>query len=498
MTVPLVEETSPGRASPSPDAAWTAVLEKARPELPDSAYTMWFAELEAAGLAGEVLELFAPSDFVKHWLASHYMDVLTTATREVLGPEATVRITTDPAAGELASSGGEAGDVGRDEASTAEAGRQAIAKSARGGRRARASADRSQTTLDQALAEDVPAFPDRYTFDTFVSGPSNKFAHAAAMAVAEASPSKVYNPLFVYGGVGLGKTHLLFAIGDHMMRLAPRTRVRYVTSESFMTEFIKAVRERHGYLFQRQYRDIDVLLLDDVQFLARAEETQTEFFHTFNHLHQHERQIVIASDRPPQELGGIEERLRSRFRSGLVVDVQPPDLETRIAILQMKALRDNIAAPDDVLHFIASKFDSNIRELDGALLRVAAFASLTRQPVDLTLTERALEDLIPESGQEISPSAILEETAKYFGLRPEDLLSKSRSRPLTTARHVAMYLLRELTGLSLIKIGEYFNRDHTTALHGIKKIESLISARGSIYRQVQELTKKIRARSRGA
>ncbi|HEX8100872.1 MAG TPA: chromosomal replication initiator protein DnaA, partial [Actinomycetota bacterium] len=255
-------------------------------------------------------------------------------------------------------------------------------------------------------------------------------------------------------------------------------------------------RERRGYIFQRQYRDVDVLLLDDVQFLARAEETQTEFFHTFNHLHQYERQIVIASDRPPQELGGIEERLRSRFRSGLVVDIQPPDLETRIAILQLKAIHDGLTMPDEVLHFIASKFEDNIRELEGALLRVAAFASLSRKAVDLRLAEESLEDLIPESGQEILPVTILEETAGYFGLTAEDLVSKSRSRPMTTARHMAMYLLRELTGLSLIKIGERFERDHTTAIHGIRKIESLMPARGSVYRQVQELTKRIRAKSR--
>jgi chromosomal replication initiator protein len=390
----------------------------------------------------------------------------------VLGPSARVRLRTAPAAA----------------AATRPDGAAAAAEHG----------DHHQLTLDReaGLPANAP-LQDRYTFDTFVPGPSNKFAHAAALAVAEAPPSKAYNPLFVYGGVGLGKTHLLVAIAHHMATLAPRTRIRYVTSESFVTEFIKSVRERRGYQFQRQYRDVDVLLLDDVQFLARAEETQTEFFHTFNHLHQHERQIVIASDRPPQELGGIEERLRSRFRSGLVVDVQPPDLETRIAILQLKADRDHAPAPDEVLHFIASKFDSNIRELEGALLRVNAFASISRQPVDLALAERALADLIPDSGQEITPVVILEETAAYFGLERGDLVSKSRSRPLTTARHMAMYLLRELTDLSLIKIGEKFDRDHTTALHGIKKIEALMAARGSVYRQVEELTKKIKARSRG-
>ena len=478
-------------------AAWAAVRERVRAEVPDGIFSMWIADVVEGTLSGSTLELLAPSDFVRGWLVGHHLDLLTAATRSVLGPEAAVRVVADPgldadgpAAAASAAISASAGDPS---AALAEP----TAPRARRGRRGAPAPDPAQASLDDAL-EGPSRFPERYSFDAFVPGPSNKFAHAAAMAVAEAPPSRVYNPLFIYGGVGLGKTHLLMAIGQHMMRLSPRIRVRYVTSESFMTEFIRAVRERRGYLFQRQFRDVEVLLLDDVQFLARAEETQTEFFHTFNHLHQNERQIVIASDRPPQELGGIEERLRSRFRSGLVVDVQPPDLETRIAILQLKAIRDRLAVPDEVLHFIASRFESNIRELEGALLRVAAFSSLSRQPIDLVLAERALEDLIPESGREISASLILEETAAYFGLSQEDLLSKSRSRPLTTARHVAMYLLREMTGLSLIKIGETFDRDHTTALHGIKKVEALMPARGSTYRQVQELTKKIRARSRTA
>jgi chromosomal replication initiator protein len=455
--------------------------------LSEASFKLWFADLDPGDLTGGVLELIAPSHYIKRWLSGHYMDLISGSVRETLGPGVRVQLLSRPAQAPTTTG---AGPDPLAQGSLLEGGgfedRPPVSR--------HKAASTHQATLDQALA--APPFPDRYTFETFVPGPSNKFAHAAALAVAEAPPSKAYNPVFVYGGVGLGKTHLLFAIANHVWQLAPRTRVRYVTSESFMTEFIKSVRERRGYQFQRQYRDVDVLLLDDVQFLGRAEETQTEFFHTFNHLHQHERQIVIASDRPPQELGGIEERLRSRFRSGLVVDVQPPDLETRIAILQLKALRDKLAVPDDVLHFIASKFESNIRELEGALLRVAAFASLSRQATDLPLAERALEDLIPELGQEIPPALILEQTAEYFGLGPGDLISKSRSRPLTTARHVAMYLLRELTGLSLIKIGELFNRDHTTALHGIKKIEGLMPARGSTYKQVQELTKKIRASSR--
>jgi chromosomal replication initiator protein len=275
-------------------------------------------------------------------------------------------------------------------------------------------------------------------------------------------------------------------------------RAKYVTSETFVTEFIKSIRDGQGYLFQRRYRDVDVLLVDDIQFLARAEETQTEFFHTFNTLHGGERQIVIASDRPPQELSGLAERLRNRFRWGLIVDVQPPNLETRIAILQAKLLRDGLRIPDNVSHFIAQRFDANIRELEGALLRVVAFASLSRQPVDLALAERALEDLLPQGGQQVPADTIMAETADYFGLKREDLVSKSRSRPLTQARHMAMYLMRELTGLSLIKIGELFERDHSTALHGIKRIETLMPNRDTVYRQVQEITKRINARTRAA
>jgi chromosomal replication initiator protein len=454
-------------------------MDRARRDLPEAAFNMWFADLAPGELKGEVLELLAPTSYVRNWLAGHHMDLISTAVRQVLGPQAKIRIKVvkpPPAREAAVAAGGPSGRTAAD------------------GRRKKGGASTGQASLDDAMASSP--FPDRYSFDAFVTGPSNKFAHAAALAVSEAPPSKAYNPVFIYGGVGLGKTHLLFAIGNHMWRLSPGIRVRYVTSESFMTEFIKAVRERRGYLFQRQYRDVDVLLLDDVQFLARAEETQTEFFHTFNHLHQHERQIVIASDRPPKELGGIEERLQSRFSSGLVVDVQPPDLETRIAILQLKAIRDSLAVPDDVQHFIASKFENNIRELEGALLRVAAFASLSHRAIDLALAERALEDLLPETGQEVLPVVILEETAAFFGLEPDDLASKSRSRPLTTARHIAMYLLRELTGLSLIRIGEHFDRDHTTVMHGIRKVESLMKSRGSVYRQVQELTKRIRARAR--
>jgi chromosomal replication initiator protein len=281
-----------------------------------------------------------------------------------------------------------------------------------------------------------------------------------------------------------------------MLRLSPRLRVKYVTSEHFMAEFIKAVRERQGYQFAARHRDVDVLLVDDIQFLAKREETQTEFFHTFNALHEKERQIVIASDRPPQELG-MEDRLQSRFRLGLCVDVQPPDLETRIAILQLKAQREAVHVPDPVIEFIASRLDQNIRELEGALVRVVAWSDLTGHAITTELAEQALSDLLPQAEAEIPPQLILEESAKYFGLSVEDLVSPNRSRPLTTARHVAMYLMRECSGQSLVKIGDTFGgRDHTTARHGILKIERDMRARNTTYRQVQDLSRIIRNRAR--
>jgi chromosomal replication initiator protein len=448
---------------PTAEAVWAGVIERAKTELPDSSFSMWFSDVRPGPLEGGVLELLAPSDYVRDWLARHYMDLIQRGAQEAAGRSIRVHLVAE-----------------RLPAREPEPERPAGAR--------------------QPAPEDAVGlgFPGRYTFDSFVPGASNRFAHAAAMAVAEAPPSKAYNPLFVYGGVGLGKTHLLFAIANHMVRLSPGLRCKYVSSETFVTEFIKAVRERQGYQFQRRYRDIDVLLVDDIQFLARAEETQTEFFHTFNALHGAERQIVIASDRQPQELAGMEERLRNRFRWGLCVDVQPPDLETRIAILQLKAHRDGLVVPDDVLELIASRFEQNIRELEGALLRVVAFASLLHQPVSVEIAERALEDLLPQTGGEISPDFILEETASYFSVTRADLSGKSRSRQLTTARHVAMYLARECTGLSLIKIGELFDRDHTTVLHGIKKIETLMRARGSLYTQVQNLSRKIRSKPQGS
>jgi chromosomal replication initiator protein len=458
---------------------WSAVLERARVELPETTFLMWFTDVRPVRLEGEVLSLAVPSQFVRERLQHNHLSLIEGTAQEASGRHVKIDMVVDEAIRHQEP--GFAPDLTPPPPAAFAVG----------------AARRPDTAPRRAQAPGLP-FPN-YTFDAFVPGPSSRFAHAAAMAVAEAPLSTAYNPLFIYGGTGLGKTHLLVAIGHHIWRLTPDTRIKYVTSEQFVTEFIKAVRERQGDAFRHKFREVDILLVDDIQFLAKREETQTEFFHTFNHLHGAGRQIVIASDRPPHELSGLEERLVSRFRWGLCVDVQPPDLETRIAILQLKAERENIpTVPPDVIEFVASKFDQSVRELEGALVRVVAWSELTRQPIDIQLAERALQDLIPQTEHEIPPPLILEETASYFQLSTGDLVSKSRSRPLTQARHIAMYLMRECTGLSLVKIGEIFGgRDHTTALHGIKKVEDEMRSRDDTFRHVQDLTRSIRSRVRG-
>jgi chromosomal replication initiator protein len=337
----------------------------------------------------------------------------------------------------------------------------------------------------------------KYTFETFVIGSSNRFAHAAAVAVAEA-PAKAYNPLFIYGDSGLGKTHLLHAIGHYAQSLYQGVRVRYVSSEEFTNDFINMIRDGKQDGFRRRYRDVDVLLVDDIQFLENKEGTQEEFFHTFNTLHNASKQIVISSDRAPKRLVTLEDRLRSRFEWGLLTDVQPPELETRIAILRKKAVQEGLNAPPEALEYIASRISTNIRELEGALIRVTAFASLNRQSVDLQLAEIVLKDLIPEAqGPEITAATIMGQTASYFGLSIDDLCGTSRSRVLVTARQIAMYLCRELTDLSLPKIGQQFGgRDHTTVMHADRKIRSLMAERRSIYNQVTELTNRIKQQAR--
>ena len=333
----------------------------------------------------------------------------------------------------------------------------------------------------------------KYTFETFVIGSSNRFAHAAAIAVAE-SPGKSYNPLTIYGDSGLGKTHLLHALGHYVRNYFDAVRVRYVSTEELTNDFINAISQNKGAEFRQRYRDVDVLLIDDIQFLEGKEQTQEEFFHTFNTLHNAEKQIVMTSDRPPKLLENLEPRLRSRFGWGLITDVQPPDLETRIAILRKKAAQERLVVGPEVLEFIASKIQTNIRELEGALIRVTAFASLNRQQVDLALAEIVLKDLIPEGGEaQITSGMIMGQTASYFDISIEDLCGPSRTQQLSNARQIAMYLCRELTELSLPKIGQQFGgRDHTTVMHADRKIRTLMAERRSVFNQVTELTNRIK------
>jgi chromosomal replication initiator protein len=453
--------------------------------LADSAVTpqqrAWLRTTRPLGLVEDTALLAVPNEFAKDVLETRLRPLITTALSRQLGREIRVAVTVEPPP---PPPGPELG---------------------------------SRDALDTVIEDTVPgmswplvggssrspgrAEPARlnpkYTFETFVIGSSNRFAHAAAVAVAEA-PAKAYNPLFIYGDSGLGKTHLLHAIGHYAQRLFQHARVRYVSSEEFTNDFINSLRDDKQSAFQKRYRDNDILLVDDIQFLENKERTQEEFFHTFNTLHNANKQIVISSDRPPKQLSTLEDRLRTRFEWGLITDVQPPDLETRIAILRKKAAQERLNAPPDVLEFIASKIQSNIRELEGALIRVTAFASLNRQGVDLPLAEIVLKDLIPESGgPEITAASIIAATAEYFSVSIEDLCGQSRSRVLVTARQIAMYLCRELTDLSLPKIGQTFGgRDHTTVMHADRKIRSLMAERRSIFNQVTELTNRIKNRAR--
>jgi chromosomal replication initiator protein len=349
--------------------------------------------------------------------------------------------------------------------------------------------------LDTDDGYDSP-LSQRYTFDAFVIGPSNRLAHAAALAVAEA-PSSAYNPLFIYGGAGLGKTHLLHAIGNQIRQLYPHLKIKYVSSETFTNHFINAIRFDRKIEFRRRYRQNDVLLVDDIQFLENKEGTQEEFFHTFNDLHGAGRQVVISSDRPPKAIATLEDRLRSRFQWGLITDIQIPDLETRIAILRMNAEMEHLEVGAEVLNYIGSRVESNVRELEGALIRVAASASLGQRPVTLELAEEVLANLYPAPGSEpVRVDVILTETAAYFGVTIDELRSHNRSRSLVQARQIAMYLVRDLTDLSLPKIGEAFGgRDHTTVIHAMQKVRTLLSEKRVVYHQIQELTGRVRKRS---
>lgn len=456
------------------------------------------------GVINGTLLLAVPSLFAKEFLETRAREEIHTALAEAFAQQLTFAVTIDPTLLETDPAQDEQPfpDVvapvaqqrpgstgGSEDARTPEHRRPLATANERDD-------DRSTSALSTA-GIDSARLNQAYTFDTFVTGSSNRFANAAAFAVAEA-PAKAYNPLFIYGDSGLGKTHLLHAIGHYAQRLYPGIRVRYVNSEEFTNDFINSIRDDKAEPFQRRYRGVDVLLIDDIQFLQGKKETMEEFFHTFNALHNASKQLVITSDVAPKYLDGFADRMRSRFEWGLITDIQPPDLETRIAILRKKAGRERLSAPDDVLSYIGSRISTNIRELEGALIRVTAFANLNGQPVDLPLAEMVLKDLITEEGDaEITPTIIMAQTATYFGVSLEALCSADRTRVLVNARQIAMYLCRELTDLSLPKIGQIFGgRDHTTVMHADRKIRELMAKQRSTFTQVTELTNRIKQQNK--
>ena len=451
------------------------------------------------GLLDGTLLLAVGNDLTKDYLESRVRQEVSDALGDALGREARFAITVDPDLADDAPPALRVVPAASPPAAGPPPADQQADSAALQPEPARPLADQGSPIPVSRRPNAEPArLNPKYLFETFVIGSSNRFAHAAAVAVAEA-PAKAYNPLFIYGDSGLGKTHLLHAIGHYAQNLYPSVRVRYVNSEEFTNDFINSISEGKAGAFQRRYREVDVLLIDDIQFLQGKEQTMEEFFHTFNTLHNSNKQVVITSDLPPKQLNGFEDRMRSRFEWGLITDVQPPDLETRIAILRKKAVSERLEAPPDVLEYIASKISTNIRELEGALIRVTAFANLNRQQVDLSLAEIVLKDLITDDQTaEITATQIIGQTAAYFGLSIDDLCGSSRSRVLVTARQIAMYLCRELTDLSLPKIGQAFGgRDHTTVMHANRKIRELMAERRSIYNQVTELTNRIKQQSRG-
>lgn len=476
------------------DALWTRCLNDLQDRLPGAAQRAWLDDTHPVGYSHDTVVLAAPHSFARDQLDHRYGPELRAALSRAAGRDLNVVVTVrpDPEPEPEAGPGGHL-DVPAGVQASAHPAVSANDVNGRGfprGSGAPEAFPRPSTDHDSALNE-------KYTFDRFVIGASNRFAHAAAFAAAEA-PAKAYNPLFIYGGAGLGKTHLLQAVGHYTMSLYSQMKVRYVTSEQFTNEFIDAISNHRQVPFQRRYRDVDVLLIDDIQFLESKERTQEEFFHTFNALHNAAKQIVISSDRPPKQIGQLEDRLRTRFEWGLIVDIQPPDLETRLAILRKKCEQEHLRVPDDVLELIASRISSNIREIEGALIRVTAFASLQRTDVTLSLAQVVLKDLFPGTdSSEIGVSLVMSETAAYFGMTLDELCSTSRTRQLVIARQIAMYLTRELTDMSLPKIGAAFGgRDHTTVIHANNKIAALMQERPAIYQQVQELTSRVKTAAR--
>lgn len=439
---------------------WQQVLSIIQTKLSKPSFDTWFKATKANFIDDSLVEITAPTTFAAEWLEGRYTKLIRSTLFEFLGRQVDVRFSIE-------------------EPKSIE----------------------TQVVLPpKAVAAPViqeephnHMLNPKYTFDTFVIGVNNRFAHAASLAVAEA-PAKAYNPLFLYGGVGLGKTHLMHAIGHYIMDHKPNTRVLYISSEKFTNEFINAIRDNRGESFRNKYRNIDVLLIDDIQFLAGKEQTQEEFFHTFNALHEERKQIVISSDRPPKEIPTLEDRLRSRFEWGLTTDIQPPDLETRIAILRKKAKAENLDIPNEAMIYIANQIDTNIRELEGALIRVVAYSSLINADVTTHLAAEALKDIIPSSRPRmITIQDIQQKVGEFYGLRLEEFKARKRTKAVAFPRQIAMYLSRELTDYSLPKIGEAFGgRDHTTVIHAHDKITNQLKVDQELFKIIQNLTDKIK------
>jgi len=459
----------------SEERLWNSCVGVLRTRVPEAAWQNCFGVARPVALEGSCLVLSVPSVLARQRIEGRYLDVLRATLEEVGGASYDVRLEVSPEA--RADVEFDDVDVELDDVED---------------KFAPVTAPPAPAVDVDRRADDLPVNP-RYTFEAFVIGASNRFAHAAALSVAE-TPAKSYNPLFIYGAAGLGKTHLLHAIANYVAENYPGMRVRYVSTETFMNEFVDAIRTNAMPAFKRRYRDCDVLLVDDVQFMENKEGLQEEFFHTFNTLHGAGRQIVISSDRPPRAIATLEVRLRSRFEWGLITDVQPPELETRLAILRKKAEGERTQVPDDVLDYIATNITDNIRELEGALIRVTAYASLTREPLTRGLAERVLGDLIsPNEPRQITPRRILDSTSEMFGFSVDELAGKSRSRPLVTARQISMYVFRELTDFSYPAIArEFGGRDHTTVIHAVEKISTQMKERRVIYDQVTELIHRIK------
>jgi chromosomal replication initiator protein len=474
---------------------WKACAETVREQVTEPTWKTWFDGVRALDIDGERFTLGVPSAFVRERIDTSFRSLLEGAACEALGGPIVIDLQVSP---ELqADNGPTENDDRPGRLMTATNGGEPAPGNHSDAHDATDSGNRADRSGRTFHDYDAP-INGRLTFDAFVIGDSNRFAHAAARSVAE-TPARSYNPLFIQGGAGLGKTHLLHAIGNYVRENFPSRHVRYVSTETFMNEFVDAIRTNTGTAFKRRYRECDVLLVDDIQFMEGKEGLQEEFFHTFNTLHSANKQIVITCDRPPRSLASLEDRLISRFLSGLVADVQPPELETRLAILRKKAEGERTHVPDDVLEFIAESIKNNIRELEGALIRVSAYASLNRQPLDRALAELVLADMLAsEQPRQITPDVILRATADTFGFTIDELCGSSRRRPLVQARQVGMYVTRELTDFSYPAIArEFGGRDHTTVIHAVDKIGGLMKERRQIFDQVTTLMHRIKSGQAG-